>query len=322
MDPIFLLILLGGFYYGALRGTQDASAATRRLFNGGHGGGGRSGGRAVRGQGGHRRYVATGHGRGAGLGRAVARGTATTWHGANVVRREFANGWRRGWPEGKERARERFGHGHVATPVAMATPDRPSWRDRWRRKPAATTTPPQPVPVDPDADPPEHVELRPPGDRWKKPPTLVVVPEPNGKTPHTDQQTKEPPPVTTLNERRIEVHSMDDYEKQLQTDINRSVHEVEEAQAATERAEQDVQHNEHTTAVLRELQVDPATLGELKAIGDAEQARQKAQTAVLQAAEAVRAANERALEGVRKRHGAMKDAATKDMADKNFYLGG
>lgn len=295
-----LVVIVFGFLYGVRRAGQDTTAAVKRAWRAGtSGGGGRpvKGGKAGKGGRGH---VATGHGPGAGTGRRVAMGTAAVITSAGIIRREAAAGWRRGWPEGKERARARFSR------------DTPVPEDTSRPAPAGT-----------GVDPVEHIELEAPGDRWKRttPPPLSVVPDhtPNGTT---DTNPKETPVMPILSNNRHEVHDLDTYEKMLEQDIKRSGDEVDDAQGGLKRAEEDVQRIDATEAVLRELDFDPDTLAELGAVAEAVQARLAAHQALLQAAEAERSANEKALQGVRKRHSAIKEAANQYMADKKAYVGG
>jgi hypothetical protein len=305
MEPIMILLVLGGMLYGFKRATEDATAATKRLIQGRRGGGHGSGGhappghvggagsRVSTGRGGtttttRSRYVATGTGRGAGVGRRVATGTAAVVAGTGVVRREFAAGWRRGWPEGKERARARFG-GKADTANVDPAPDNPD------QHPVANT------PARPDTPPP----------------TLTAVPDPthNGTT-----QPKENTPVATTT-RTADINSMDDYEQQLEADIKRSADEVDDAQAGMQRAEQDVQRIDETVASLSEMEVDPDTLAELGTVGEAVESRMNAHRALLQAAENEHAANEAALQGVRKRHGAILEHRDV-VANRQFYTGG
>lgn len=354
MEPIVILLVLGGMLYGFKRATEDATAATKRLFRGsGHSSGGHvppghvggSGSRVSTGHGGtatttvtRSRYVATGTGRGAGVGRTVATGTAAVVAGTGVVRREFAAGWRRGWPEGRERARARFGGPQMAEDTAnvdpapatnhdgttqpkgqptMATATRRG-RHRFRRGDKER------APVDEQADT-TNVDPATPGHDiptapTNAPPILTAVPDrPTEPPPNGTTQPKGQPAMTTT--RTADINSMDDYEQQLEADIKRSADEVDDAQAGMQRAEQDAQRIDETIASLADMEVDPDTLAELGAVGEAVESRMNAHRALLQAAENELAANEAALQGVRKRHGVIKEHADV-VANRQFYREG
>jgi hypothetical protein len=318
MEPFTALIILFGVMYGAKRAAEDATAATRRLFTGGgHSGavgrgGSAAGGRGhagaagrAGGHGGHSTRVATtaGGGRGHGTGRRVAIGTGAVVAGAGTIGREFAAGWRRGYPEGKERARTRFG-GHVAT------------------EPAHDGTRPTTKCCDAEMDPQDWLNGKP-------------CPKCGNTGPNFDRPAPNPPPGPLLNDtthtppkghpmtttHTTEITSMDDYERAREADIKRSADEVDDAQTGLQRAEEDVQRIDEESAALAGMEVDQATIGELSAIGDAIEARRSAHQMLLHAAEREHAANVAALEGVRGRHGAIKEHADV-VANRQFYTGG
>lgn len=271
--------------------------------------------------------MASGNGRGAGVGRRVATGTAAVVAGTGVVRREFAAGWRRGWPEGRERARARFGGPPVDADTAnvdptpdtthdgttqpegqptMATARQTRGRHRFRRGDKER------APVDGQADIPTAPT--------NAPPILTAVPDrPTEPPPNGTTQPKEHPAMTTT--RTADIHSMDDYEQQLEADIKRSADEVDDAQAGMQRAEEDVKRIDETIASLADMEVDPDTLAELGTVGEAVESRMNAHRALLQAAENEHAANEAALQGVRKRHGAILEHRDV-VANRQFYTGG
>lgn len=120
-----LLILFIAAAYGLGRGVEDGVGEVRALWRGARDAHVQRRGHRQTLRGGGRGGVTTpaGPGRGHGTGRRVAKGAAATLHGtaaaaraANSVRREFTAGWRRGWPEGKERGAAWLGR-------QMATPD-------------------------------------------------------------------------------------------------------------------------------------------------------------------------------------------------------
>ncbi len=94
MDIVFILALVLAASYGVVRGTEHAKAAVSRGW-----------------QARKAAWAATtgSNPRAASLGAKTARGLGTIAAGTVLAARGFGEGWRVGWPEGKEKARQRWG---------------------------------------------------------------------------------------------------------------------------------------------------------------------------------------------------------------------
>lgn len=238
-------------------------------------------------------------GRTGSLGTRLGAGTATALTGVGLAGSSFWAGAKQGWPEGKQKARDRWGHLTQHGPKPEVDPE------------------PQP---DPEPEDYRH-ELVPPSQRWN---ALPPVPDhtANGKT-HTT--TKETPRMTaTTTTRNSEVSDYDSLVEWLKVRIKDSAADLEDAQARMQRDADDARDSEQAVASLSAVDMDPDTIGEVQSISEADLAQLEADKQCLANAERVHSQAEESLRNVQRRHSALKEAfnATRHPAQREFYTQG
>jgi ribosomal protein L12E/L44/L45/RPP1/RPP2 len=224
------------------------------------------------------------------LGTRLAAGTATALTVGVLAGRSFAAGAKAGWPEGKQRAYDRWGHlrrGDEPLPGSETEPG-----EATEPEPTSSPEPEQP-----------HLTLVDPA------PAAVAIPK--GTT------------VTIQTSTGGEVLTMDQLISELDTITEEAASDLEDAQGDARRATEDAQRIDVMVASLRSMDLDEETIGQVSALQDSASARQAAADQRAAAADSRHAQAMAAKDGVQARHTVMREAhaATPHAADKQFYGG-
>lgn len=256
------------------------------------------------------------------LGTRLGAGTATALTGVGLAGSSFWAGAKQGWPEGKQKARDRWGHL------------------------TQRTTKPEPgQKVDKYGDPLPELQM-PNGKRqtiFEGDPgyeRLKTVRD-SGYTGWVDQDGNKVDDLdkwidqrqhtngkgtmtATTTTRNSEVHDYDTLLAWLKTRIKDAAADLEDAQARMQRDTDDARDSEQVAASLAEVDMDPDTIGEVQSISEADLAQLEADRLCVTNAERVHSQAEESLRNVQRRHSALKEAfnATRHPAQREFYTQG
>jgi len=331
MEVLFAIGMLYGVSYAVVRGTEYAGRAVRRAYLE----------RWQRFAAANDRSRSPVRASAAGVKTGAAVATAAT--AALLAGRGFAAGWRVGWPEGRQRAHDRWAH--LATnPPSSGPPrtDATGATSRWA--PGAEPTPPidiatgtgapaldgaTPVPPASGFQPLTEAAAGGTGFAGRPAPDAVRgasdAPAAGGASTTPTRTTDSGGTAVAIDTTTGgEVLTMDQLLAELGTIINEAAADLEDAQADAQRATEDAQRVELMVASLRSMDLDEQTLTEVGALGDSAAARQAAADQRAAAAESRHAQASAARDGVQARHQVMAEAhaATPHAADKSFYVGG
>jgi ribosomal protein L12E/L44/L45/RPP1/RPP2 len=300
MDILFAIAVVYGLAFALVRGTESAGHAVRESYVA---------------------HLATrprpatagapyATGRTASVGAKAGALVATGMTGLVMAGRGFAAGWRTGWPEGRQRAYDRWGRPSTPDPLADDQP-----------------------PIEPDdaaTDEPDGL-FDAPAERGR--PALRLVSDPDPATAGSEPHDPAPGGATTPTEDPEmaihtttggEVLTMEQLVAELGTIIDEAAADLEDAQGDAQRAQEDAQRIDTMVASLRSMDLDDQTLADVGTLAEPAASRQQAAEQRAAAAEARHTQATAARDGVRSRHQLMAEAhaATPHAADKHFYTGG
>jgi hypothetical protein len=248
---------------------------------------------------------------GAKLGAAAATGVAGAW----LLGRGFASGARQGWPEGKQRAYDRWGHLTVAPAPDDANDQRnlaglgscvfiahPEQTVPGKRMCRADTAAGQ-------AFCDQHSAAQLPAARPSVTPITRTTTGPNLMAINTVTGGE----VLTMSQLLAELNAI---KQEAST-------ELEDAQADAKRASEDARRIDVMVASLRSRDMDSQTIAEVGALGESASARLAAADQRAAAADKRLAQVSEAINGLYARHNALAEAhaAAPHAADKEFYVG-
>ncbi|QPP07290.1 hypothetical protein G4Z16_13855 [Streptomyces bathyalis] len=249
--------------------------------------------------------------RSASTGVKVASGAVTIGLSSFLVARGFIDGFRAGWPKGKERARrwaDTRKNGSAAKDGDGTPPDDPG------SAPAAKSST-----KDDGGKATVHVITSAPSASAPKTPAA----EPSGgPVPNPSSTSGGSTPVSINTVTGGEVHSYEQLLAELNSIAVEAHAELEDAQADAERARQDAERIDTMVGSLTELELDRETLGKVSALTESASARLEAANARAVAAETRASGAMETAQHVQQTHQALAEAyasAPEGGAKKEFY---
>jgi hypothetical protein len=297
VDILMLIALAYGLFYAVDRGSHRAGRAVKQRY--------------------HAKVAKLASNRGkptgvtGSLGTRLGAGTATALTGAGLAGSSFWAGAKQGWPEGKQKARDRWGH----LKDRAVKPEPGEKTDEYGD--------PLPELQMPNGKRHTVTEDAPAFERLK----TIRDSGYNGwvdQDGHKADTNGKGTMTATTTTRNSEISDYDSLVEWLKVRIKNSAADLEDAQARMQRDTDDARDSEQAVASLSAVDMDPETIGEVQSISEADLAQLEADKQCLANAERVHAQAEASLRNVQKRHSALKEAfdATRHPAQREFYTQG